>query len=96
MANYQLTIKAQIDIEEIYEYSILNFGIKTARKYLLGLHEKFETLANNQSWGNDYDFISSNLFRFEYRSHSIYYQTLGNDILIIRVLGNMQDPARHF
>ena len=96
MEKYQLTSKAEDDIEKIYEYSILKWGLVTARDYFLGLHEKFGLLADNQSWGNDYDFISPGLYRYEYRSHSIYYRSSGDLILIVRILGNRQDPARHF
>jgi toxin ParE1/3/4 len=96
MEKYQLTNEAENEIESIYEYSILNFGLTTARDYISGLHKKFEVLADNQSWGSDYGFIRPDLCRYEYRSHSIYYKSLRDGILIVRVLGNRQDPARHF
>jgi toxin ParE1/3/4 len=96
MAKYRLTNKAEAEIEAIYEYSVLSFGLETARDYLVGLHEKFELLAEHQSWGGDYGFIAPGLRRYEYRSHSIYYQVTGSDILIVRMLGNRQDPARQF
>ncbi len=96
MGKYQLTNKAEIEIEEIYEYSIINFGLARARKYVLGLHEKFELLADNQTFGIDYSFINIDIYRYEYLSHSIYYQCLRDEILVVRVLGNKQDPARHF
>lgn len=95
MEKYQLTNKAEDEIDGIYEYSILNFGLNTAQKYISGLHECFVTLADNQSWGSDYGFIKSGLFRYEYRSHSVYYQNTEYGILIVRILGNKQDPARH-
>ena len=95
MEKYQLTNKAEDEIDGIYEYSILNFGLNIAQKYISGLHECFVTLADNQSWGNDYGFIKSGLFRYEYRSHSVYYQNTEYGILIVRILGNKQDPARH-
>jgi toxin ParE1/3/4 len=94
MAAYQLTNQAESEIENIYEYSIFNFGLQVAQDYVSGLHD-FTLLANNQSWGSNYDFIISGLFRYEYRSHSIYYQPTEDGILIVRVLGNKQDPARH-
>jgi toxin ParE1/3/4 len=93
MATYQLTNKAESEIERIYEYSILNFGLQVARDYISGLHDCFELLADHQSWGSDYSFIASGLMRYEYRSHSIYYQLNDEGILILRVLGGKQDPA---
>ena len=96
MEKYQLTNKAENEIEDIYEYSILNFGLNTAQDYVSNLHECFAVLSDNRSWGNDYGFIKAGLLRYEYRSHSGYYQNTEYGILIIRVLGNKQDPARHF
>ncbi len=49
MGNYQLTNKAEHEIEDIYEYSILNFGIQTAQDYLSGLHDCFKLLSDNPS-----------------------------------------------
>jgi toxin ParE1/3/4 len=95
MAIYELTRKAEDEIGRIYEYSIVNFGLEVAQKYISGMHNCFELLAGNQSWGNDYGFIKSGLLRYEYRSHSVYYQPAENGILIVRILGNKQDPARN-
>jgi len=95
MGNYQLTKKAENEIGDIYEYSILNFGLAIAQEYVLGLHDCFNLLSENQSWGNNYSFITPDLHRYEYRSHSIYYQANENTTLIVRILGKRQDPARH-
>jgi toxin ParE1/3/4 len=69
--------------------------LHVAHTYLTGLHDCFALLADNPSWGNDYDFIAPGLLRYEYRSHAIYYQSTNNGIVIVRVLGGKQDPARH-
>jgi len=96
MAKYQLSNEADAEIDKLYEYSILNFGLETAREYVSSLYEKLDVLADHQSWGNDYGYIRPGLCRYEYRSHSIYYQSQGAGILIVRVLGSKQDPVRHF
>lgn len=96
MTNYKLTNKADAEIERLYEHSILNFGVTVARRYLNGLHESFATIAENPSWGNDYGHIEQGLKRYEYRSHSYYFKELEDRVLIIRVLGNRQDPMRAF
>jgi plasmid stabilization system protein ParE len=38
MAVYSLSSKAAADLDQIHEYTILNFGLKQARAYLSGLH----------------------------------------------------------
>ncbi len=95
MAGYQLTNKAYDEITAIYEYSVLNFGLKIARSYINGLHSCLSFLADNQSFGNDYGFVYAGLHRYEYRSHSIYYIKTKNGILIARVLGKRQNPLIH-
>jgi toxin ParE1/3/4 len=47
MAVYSLSSKAAADLDGIYEYTILNFGLEQARMYLQGLHERFATLAEH-------------------------------------------------
>ena len=95
MVTYQLTNKAEQELEAIYEYSLRHFGYETAYAYLSGFHDCFIMLAEYPTWGRDYGFIFPALQRYEYRSHSIYYTALEQGILIVRVLGNRQDPARH-
>ena len=93
MAHYQLTHKAESEIEGIYEYSLLNFGLQVAKTYISGLHDCFLMLAENGSFGSDYGFIVAGLLRYEYRSHAVYYQRTEQGILVVRVLGGRQDPA---
>lgn len=95
MAHYRLTNRADEEIDYIYEYSILNFGLKTAVEYVSGFDKYFRMLADNPTWGSDYSFVKPGLYRYEYRSHAIYYMTIDGGIKIICVLGNRQDPARH-
>jgi toxin ParE1/3/4 len=47
MVTYQLTNKAESEIESIYEYSILNFGLQIAQDYISGLNDCFELLAKH-------------------------------------------------
>ncbi len=96
MESYQLSKAAQFDLDDLYGFGILNYGLGQADKYYDGLIERFDLLAQHPSWGSEYSFISPNLLRYEYRTHSIYYQSSASRILIIRVLGNRQDPVRHF
>ena len=95
MDNYQLSEAARGDLDALYLYGILNDGLRQADLYYDCLIEKFETLSEHPDWGNDYGFIAPMLRRYEYRSHAIYYCPSAKGILIVRVLGGRQDPARH-
>ncbi|WP_417496276.1 type II toxin-antitoxin system RelE/ParE family toxin [Maricaulis sp.] len=96
MAGYRLTIRAEADVEAIYEYSILNFGLERAGTYFDSLFARFDLLANYPGLGHDYGHILPGLRRFEQARHSIYYKQLDDvDVQVLRILGQRQDPLRH-
>jgi len=96
MGSYNLTEAASLDLDNLYLYGILNYGLAQADIYYDGLCKHFEMLSQYPSWGNDYGYIEPGLSRYEYHAHSIYYLCEKNKIIVIRVLGARQDPAHHF
>ena len=95
MAVYSLSSKAAGDLDGIYEYTILNFGLKQAREYLTGLHEQFETLAKNPMQGRSASELSPDLRRLEYESHVVFFVPKAKGIRIVRVLHQSMDIRRH-
>ena len=61
MAVYRLSTRAALDLDEIYEYTILNFGLTQAQSYLNGLHERFENLAQQPMLGRGASQIAPDL-----------------------------------
>ena len=53
MADYELTETAERRLEDIYRYSVVTFGLKTAERYLNGMHQMFRLLAGNPQIGTD-------------------------------------------
>jgi toxin ParE1/3/4 len=51
MGAYNLSTECEIDISEIYEYGIDQFGLIQSQEYMIGLHDLFETLAENTNIG---------------------------------------------
>mgnify|MGYP006281162413 CR=1 FL=1 len=51
MAGYRLSSKAAEDIESIYEFTVLRFGLGQARNYLNALEERFDLLAQSPGLG---------------------------------------------
>jgi toxin ParE1/3/4 len=96
MAAYSLSEKAVSDLDGIYEYTILNFGLERARAYLLGLHERFQILADTPGIGRSAAQLAPELHRHEYQSHIIFYAPKETGILIARVLHTRMDAKRHF
>jgi toxin ParE1/3/4 len=95
MAVYSLSSKADADLDGIYEYTILNFGLEQARVYLLGLHERFGMLAEQPTHGGKADELAPGLRRLGYQSHVVFYMPKDNGIRIVRVLHQSMDVKRH-
>ena len=96
MVNYSLSEKADADIEDIYEYGLLTFGLSQAQTYLLELHERFQMLSENPNYGRSASHLAERLKRFEYQSHVIFYVPQDSGILIVRVLRQERDFIKYF
>ena len=96
MAAYRLTPRAADDLDGIYEYTIVNFGLERARGYLNDLHQRFNDLAERPALGRGAEQFAPGLRRYPYRSHVVFYLRENGDVLIVRVLHERMDTPRHF
>ena len=95
MAGYKLSGKASADVEDIFEYTIVNFGIEQAQRYLLGMGDCFQALTENALRGREASELAPELRRYEYQSHVVFYREMEQYTLIVRVLHKGMDFARH-
>ena len=95
MAAYSLSGKAAEELERVYEYSVLTFGLVQARSYVNGLHQLFQTLADNPMLGRSAERLAPEMRCIEYKSHSIFYRHANRHTLIVRVLHQTMDVDRH-
>ncbi len=95
MAVYRLSSRAVADLDGIYEYTILNFGLEQAQLYLSGLQDRFEALVKHPLQGRKAEELAPGLRRFEYQSHIVFYMPEGKDIWIVRVLHQSMDLEKH-
>lgn len=91
MAGYKLSSKAEIDLAEIYEFGIYKFGLSQAQQYFFGMHEVFGVLAENANLGRDASEYITDLKRFTYKAHTIFYLQAADGIFIIRALSQRMD-----
>ena len=95
MAVYKLSKKAEIDLAEIYEFGVYKFGFAQAQNYFLGMHEVFQVLNENIDLGRDASEFITDLKRFSYKAHTIFYLITANGIFILRVLNQHMDYERN-
>ena len=95
MAGYRLTDAALADLDRIYQYGILNFGLSQADKYYDGLVVFFQRLANSPLSHIAIDDIRSGYHRAPYYANTVYYRLEGNEVAIVRILGR-ENPLTAF
>ncbi len=93
MVSYCLTDAALADLDRLYEYGILAFGLTQANKYYDGLVSYFQTIADSPLSYSQVDTIRAGYRRAPYYSNSVYYRLENNEVVIVRILGR-QDPTR--
>ena len=91
MANYQISGKAEADLDGIWFYTAEKWSFEQAERYIDLLRNKIEEIAEHPTHGRRY------LMREGYRiikvkSHHIYYKMLDEDtVRIVRVLHERMD-----
>ncbi|AXO79303.1 type II toxin-antitoxin system RelE/ParE family toxin [Olleya aquimaris] len=96
MGVYKVSGKAESDLAKMYEFGIETFGLKQAQSYLFGIHDIFQVLSDNINLGRDASEFILSLKRFFYKSHTIFYLAIDDDILIFRVLNQSMDYVKNF
>lgn len=97
MAKINLTKKAKIDLEEIWEYTYETWSGKQADKYYNELIEKCQEIKNDFKQSKDYSTLFPNLKGYKVSKHIIFYRLLdkGKKIEITRILHEKMDLKKH-
>lgn len=92
--NYQLRKEAQLDLEDIFDYSDEVFGLNIAVKYLNDLEAIFFNLCEYPNIGKNRSDIQVGVYSFVHREHLILYKISETKIDILRVLHQSRDLPR--
>lgn len=96
MAEYRLTPAAERDLERIWAYTLEQWGIKQADRYIDFLTEAFDTLARSPRIAPTCEQIRPGYRRWAVERHTVYFRMTDYGIVVVRVLHNRMDPSRHF
>lgn len=89
--SYELSRKAQRQIEDNIRYTDANFGEEQTSEYVIGLYYSFDTLRDNPHMGAKFDDLRR---LYIYRSHQVYYRLFKNKIMIVDIRNSRQSPPR--
>ena len=92
----RLSKDAEADLHFIASYTADKFGAEQELRYRDGLRRAIETLLAFPAMGSDQSHIATGLRRHVHASHAIFYSRQPYGLLVERILGPGQDPAREF
>ena len=97
MPAHQLVIApaAKIDLKEIYQYGLRQWGKTQSKNYLESIKGQFWALTEQPLIGIDRSELLPNARSLSLESHTLFYRVTPNTVEIIRVLHGRQDPQRH-
>ncbi len=90
--NYQISVKANEDIEAIWLYTFENWGQEQADRYYNLILNEIEYIAENFESGKSMEFLRKGYRATKVKSHLIFYKkNKKNTVEIIRVLHQKMD-----
>ncbi|HWB31723.1 MAG TPA: type II toxin-antitoxin system RelE/ParE family toxin [Acidobacteriaceae bacterium] len=89
------TRRARIDLLEIGQYTLQNWGAKQTVRYLTALQDCCSRLALYPLLGRACDDLKEGLRRMEQGQHIIFYRLHSDGILVSRILHRSMLPELH-
>ncbi len=80
----------------IHSYSLKEFGLSQAERYIREIDNCFQKTANNPVISRSCAHINTDLRAVNVASHVIFFKITIDGIVIIRVLHKMMDFIQHF
>lgn len=92
MANYRITHLAQSDVQSIWDYTVEEWSLDQAEKYIDSLFACFAAIADGSTPGKAIDHIRQGYKKAIYGRHIVFFRTGEDQVIeIIRVLHSSMD-----
>jgi toxin ParE1/3/4 len=90
-----LSPRAQADIEDIWNYTAVNWGSRQAELYVRQLQSSIEAIAQDPALGRSCDEIRPGYRKFPAGTHVLFYRVKRRGIDVVRILHARMDFNRH-
>lgn len=87
--------EADSDLEDIFDYSVEQFGFARAEQYMVNIEQTFKELAANPKLGRRFDPDINHYLQYPVGSHCIFYAPTDNGVEIFRILHKNMLPILH-
>jgi toxin ParE1/3/4 len=91
----RLRPRARQDIEQIWSYSLDNFGEQRAIEYIEAVRAAFKLVQRNPGIARTAEGGRPNLMKFRVGSHILYFHITDQSIDVVRILHGRMDFPRH-
>ncbi len=95
MAEYRLSPAAERDLESIWAYTVRQWGVDQANRYIDSLTAAFAELAQSPKTAPSCEHIRPSYRRWGVERHIIYFRLTDFGIAVIRVLHDRMEASRH-
>jgi toxin ParE1/3/4 len=91
-----LSLRAQRDLETIWDDTASRWGVAQAEQYARQLWQHMSILADNPAMGRACPEIRDGYYKYPSGSHLLFYRLAGGDIDIVRILHVRMNWDQHF
>ena len=95
MAEYRLTPAAEDDLESIWSYTVRQWSVEQADRYIDFLTSAFAELADSPTTAPTCDSVRPGYRRWGVERHMIYFRITHYGIAVVRILHDRMDATRH-
>jgi toxin ParE1/3/4 len=90
-----LSPKAKSDLDDIWNYTLTEWGINQAEKYVRELWASLQRLADNTSISVDISQVRKGYRKSRVGSHVVFFKLTENGINVVRILHRRMDFEQH-
>lgn len=87
--------RARADIEDIWSYTVGQWGERQAEIYLRLLQAAADAVASDPEIGQTCDDVRPGYRKYRVGSHVMFYRINPNAVVVVRILHQRMDVGRH-
>ncbi len=96
MSAYVFSPAARADLDEIWDYSVEQWGAERAEAYILQIRDACEALASGRKKGRAIDDIRPGYLKLAAGSHFLFFRIGNGGIIdVVRILHQRMDVSAH-
>lgn len=95
MSEVILSPRAKLDLSEIWDYTLSQWGVDQAEKYVRDLWTMMEMQASDPTKSVDIGDVRKGYRKSRSGSHVIFFKVTGDGIDVVRILHQRMDFERH-